>query len=101
MNKKITTKSATAKNMKITGRSVSPLFDALYVELEVLINPGFRRHCHELFCVRPLCELIWRADYRVRYWLTVACPTDISSRNPKSSLFVEAGEGNDEAAFIE
>jgi hypothetical protein len=43
----------------------------------------------------------WWASYRVRSWVTVSSPTNISDRNPRFSKFVMDCKNDDEAIFIE
>src|SRR5882724_10094855 len=66
-----------------------------------IIDPCLRQVYHVLFCFPPTVEIIERANYRVRSLLTVSFPTDVSDRNPRSSIFVEPSGDNDERIFVE
>jgi hypothetical protein len=43
----------------------------------------------------------WWASYRVRSWVTISSPTDVSDRNPRFSKFVMDCKNDDEVTFIE
>src|SRR5947209_4922811 len=62
-------------------------------------------NCRNSRTERPRALLSARAritaNYRVRSLLTVSFPTDVSDRNPKSSIFVEPSGDNDERIFVE
>jgi hypothetical protein len=66
-----------------------------------VIDPRLRQAYHVIFCFPPTFEIIERANYRVRSSLTVSFPTDVSDRNPRSSIFVEPSGDNDERIFGE